>query len=67
MTKDEEIAVLREEVKILRSAWRALVIEKCQGEAPAVLPNRQLLSPEQSKALARLCVDPRLARPSTSA
>ena len=27
MTKDEEIAVLREEVKTLRNAWRALVIE----------------------------------------
>ena len=61
MTKDEEIAVLREEVSILRKAWRALVIEKCQVEAPAVSPNPRLLSPEQARALARLSVDRRLA------
>ena len=52
MTKDEEIAVLREEVRTLRSAWRALVIEIYLGAAPAGSPSPLSLaqSPEQGQA-----------------
>jgi len=64
MTKDEEIAVLREEVKILRSAWRALVIEKCQVEAPASLLNPPWLSQERSPAQATPSFDPRSTKTS---
>ena len=47
MTKDEEIAVLREEVKTLRSAWRALVIEIYLGGARPGSPSPP--SPPQSQ------------------
>ena len=40
---DENIQ-LREDIAILRSAWRELVKEKCRGAAPASSPSPELPS-----------------------